>query len=429
MNVLLFDVIPSRNKGEGAILNGVHALLREISPDIKLSILSMAVNASKDREEYAGIVDQIYILPKKDSIWARLFKSRLYLRLLLTGLMTRLFKISIKPGTDLGNALHAADLVLYGHDNVIASAGFSWGSYILGLYCRWLNKPLVFCMGSIGPFRGWSKIVLAKLSLKTFQSIAVRDKRSYLFIKTLTNMDRVRLTLDPAFYMPPCSQSETLATHNAIGMPKPPSNIVGLSLTYYVMRFAHPEIKNLDRKIDLFLGEFAHAITDFMENNPEISCILVPHGFGPTITQDDRVYMKQFIRLLQPEIQKRIYTFETEYSSKQLKGLIGAVDLFVAMRTHAMIAALSMGIPTVALSTDSRYKTNGIIGDFFGLYEYICMIEQFDKNTFPELLQKAWQNREHMKQTINGKRTEIEKEFMAVKGLLSPYKRKHNIYD
>ena len=74
--------------------------------------------------------------------------------------------------------------------------------------------------------------------------------------------------------------------------------------------------------------------------------VLVPHVYGPRPDQDDRTTLRE----LASKLTCQHTLIEEELSPNQLKGIISEFDLFVGARMHSCIAALSQGVPTIAIS-------------------------------------------------------------------------------
>jgi len=99
------------------------------------------------------------------------------------------------------------------------------------------------------------------------------------------------------------------------------------------------------------------AVADYLIDQKGATIVLVPHVLGPGEDRDDRVMAQRIWSLLKHGQGARVVM--GEYGPEELKGLIGRFELFLGLRMHANIAALSMCVPTIALAY-SR-KTHGIM--------------------------------------------------------------------
>ena len=79
---------------------------------------------------------------------------------------------------------------------------------------------------------------------------------------------------------------------------------------------------------------------------------------GPKPSQDDRNVLRHLAALLG----NGAVMLEGEHEPEVLKGIIGRCELFVGARMHAVMAALSAGVPVMALSYS--HKAAGIMTEF-----------------------------------------------------------------
>ena len=83
-----------------------------------------------------------------------------------------------------------------------------------------------------------------------------------------------------------------------------------------------------------------------------------------------------------------------DFSASDLKGMIGCCDFFVGARTHSVIAATSMGVPSVVLSYPKDYRTYGIIGEMLQQSKWVYNIEYLQAGDLIELIKNAWVQRD-----------------------------------
>jgi polysaccharide pyruvyl transferase WcaK-like protein len=388
LKVFLYDVIPSINRGEAAILYGINNILDSISIGNELAIISRTEDIEADRAAYREIAAKIVHLDSRSDWKMKVGKIQMVAEMFLWHGLNAL-KINFTPRHPVALEIVRSDLVLYGHDNVVSTAGFSMTILALAIFCRLAEKKLVLAMGSVGPFSGNFKVGLARAVLDRFNLVILRDKPSYDFVKKVLGVrSQVELSIDPAFLMEPNRN------HEGDKLVQRFSNngqrlLLGVSVTWFIAREAYGTGDQ-----ERFYREFAGVLTGFLANHQETDVVLIPHGFGPTVRQDDRLHIASLMKQLDNSLRHRIHTFEEPLGSRELKALIGSLALFIGMRTHALIAALSMGVPSIALSVKSRYKTNGIFVDFFGLHQWLTDVREFDQTRFSHLLESAWQNRD-----------------------------------
>src|SRR5687768_14293913 len=84
--------------------------------------------------------------------------------------------------------------------------------------------------------------------------------------------------------------------------------------------------------------------------------MLVFHTFAQESTaQSDSAVCRDLIRQLPPTLRSRVHLVTDEYDQHEIKGIIGMCDFFIGARMHACIAALSQGIPTVAVAYSRKF--------------------------------------------------------------------------
>ncbi|MEM2129890.1 MAG: polysaccharide pyruvyl transferase family protein, partial [Candidatus Bathyarchaeia archaeon] len=65
----------------------------------------------------------------------------------------------------------------------------------------------------------------------------------------------------------------------------------------------------------------------------------------------------------------------------EIKGIIGSCDMFIGCRMHAVIASLSMYVPTLAIGYGTKFM--GVVGQMLNQEEWLIQIEHF---SFEEIL-------------------------------------------
>jgi polysaccharide pyruvyl transferase WcaK-like protein len=97
--------------------------------------------------------------------------------------------------------------------------------------------------------------------------------------------------------------------------------------------------------------------------------MLIPHVVKPDT--DDRSVLRKIKSMY--EDNARVILIE-DCNCMELKGYISQCSLFVGARTHAVIAAYSSCVPTLAVGYSIKAK--GIAKDIFGSYEqYVTSVE------------------------------------------------------
>ena len=103
-----------------------------------------------------------------------------------------------------------------------------------------------------------------------------------------------------------------------------------------------------------------------------------------------------------PKHRDRLAVLGSDYNCRQLKWIISHLTAFVGARTHATIAALSSGVPT--LSIGYSMKARGINQDLFGHTDWVEPVEHMTGDSLAvrleSLLAVGDQVRQHLVDTM-----------------------------
>jgi polysaccharide pyruvyl transferase WcaK-like protein len=242
--------------------------------------------------------------------------------------------------------------------------------------------------------------------------ITLRDKYSGEYIKGL-GIKKVYYELaDLAFLLKP----------EPIALPwKADKPILGFTPTNFV--FENIKINGSSCPTDRVLEEITEYVK-WLSTSKGFQVVFIPHVYGPEKKQDDRIVINQIVERLNSTKKCGTITslLDKEYSAGELKYLIGQLDMLVACRTHSMIAALSQGIPVIALTDYRRYKTNGTLGDLFKLPECLYYVDDWNLNELKYLTSNLIDKRDEIKIKIESQISKVfslaEKNIEMMKSLL-----------
>lgn len=408
--IFVAEEVPGGNKGEVAIIKGIEECFKGIGISCKISVLS-PFYPEIDFHEYSrdfkvidgvaslhiphGLTERSYLVKILASIWCLIQHIMFILLYKIFGRKT----LTIMKG-EIWREYLDTDLLLVGHDNLFAnpygSALAFLNSYIL-LLAKMINKPCVVFGASVGPFNNKIFLLFIKFILNHADAITLRDKKSYEFVKFL-GIDKppVSLCLDPAVLLKPASfeQIDRILIKERINVDRGLIGIMAGPVMY----------KRLSLKVDIktkyeyHISNIAYAI-DYMISKLDVNVLLMYHATFPAVN-DDRLVITDIYKKVSNKDQVKLIV--NNYSADEIKGLIGLCELFIGDRTHSLIASATMCVPCISISHKNNYKTNGLIGDFFGLNEGIVFIEDFDKDKFVKLIDYQWNIRNENKKKLLG---------------------------
>ena len=237
-------------------------------------------------------------------------------------------------------------------------------------------------------------------TLSRFSLIYARESLTYEYFKSL-GLKHLCLLPDPAFILEPQS------------FPLPPyfmeDNIIGLNISNYVMG---------GMSVDGAFGQEVLGLIDYILEETTYHILFVPHVTwnDGVVNQDDR----QMARIVSVHFGNpdRLHTLDIDSLNYcQIRYAISKCRMFIGARTHAVISAYSMCVPTIALGysiksrgiakdlglderlvVNSKNFTKGaLLSSFAYLMEHETTVRQHLQNIMPEYRQRAYLIREKLK--------------------------------
>ncbi|MCL4553385.1 MAG: polysaccharide pyruvyl transferase family protein [Candidatus Marsarchaeota archaeon] len=420
--VFIAEQIPARNKGEAAILWGMLAALKALGP-IEVSVLSG--EPSVDAAEYGTAVTLI----ESASPEARgVAKGVQYgLNVLQHGVFAILGIILGRRATTLmrgrlWRTYSAADIILIGHDNYLVRRG-PYDLFPVAAVAAALRKPLFIYAGTVGPFVDPMAPLLTKFILNTARAITLREEASLKNIRALRVANpAIYLAADPAFLMPPVSQDRAIEILRKEGVPDGRPLIVVTVTQDMAIRFSVDRFGDPNRGYQRYM-QLKAKMVDYMIEQFGALVVALAHSTGPTPRQDDRVANAQLRSHVNNA--EHFHAIDTNYTAQELKAIVGLSEMVIGERTHSMIAAVSMSIPTVAISSRiTGTKTRGIIGEMVGQERFVLNVETTDEETLLRTVQEVWNERDLIRADLQARIPGIKSRALLpgqlVKNILEP---------
>jgi colanic acid/amylovoran biosynthesis protein len=212
-----------------------------------------------------------------------------------------------------------------------------------------LDRPVALWGASVGPFdREPHFVETIAAHLARMKLLAVRESISETYLQDTMRVDHVTRMADPAFALRPDS-------NDAPGAIAAPGGTLGFNLSPLLERYRR-DGGGLRRDAAAFIR---HAVRE-----RGMSVLLIPHVDGLRPVDDgDRAYLSGLLAML-GDLGGAVRMLPRGLNAPQTKAAIAQVRFFIGARTHAAIAALSSGIPTVSIAYS--VKARGIHRDLLG---------------------------------------------------------------
>jgi colanic acid/amylovoran biosynthesis protein len=220
-----------------------------------------------------------------------------------------------------------------------------------------LGKKLVLLPQTYGPYSSWVARCLARFVLKRASCILSRDLESLEVLQSVLGRsyekEKILLCPDVAFRLDAVKPS-VKAYRQHDGTP-----LVGMNVNALMYHGGYGRKDTLGLSLDYvrFVTECLEALLQYTKAR----ILLIPHVFGqPGNINNDLEASLEVYQCIKSE-RLRVSVIQEECDVSEIKGIIGTCDFFVGSRMHACIAAVSQGIPTVAVGYSDKF------GGVFGL--------------------------------------------------------------
>ncbi|HZH93030.1 MAG TPA: polysaccharide pyruvyl transferase CsaB [Tissierellaceae bacterium] len=245
-----------------------------------------------------------------------------------------------------------------------------------------LRKPVMVYANGIGPVNRPFNRYLTKNTLNKVQQITLRDRGSLEYIQKLgvTNKN-VKVTADPVFTLEAVDNNRVnqIFINENIYPNKP---LVGVSVRYW------KDDKNLSREISKALQE----IID--EKNIEILMIPMHYPEDLEICQGIREMVNR----------EECHILQAKYTAEEIMGIIGKLEMMVAMRLHSLIYAATRKVPMMGLIYDP--KVEGLLRELE--IPYSVSVDNLEAASFKEVFHAAWDDLDKMRENISEKEERLK---------------------
>lgn len=135
------------------------------------------------------------------------------------------------------------------------------------------------------------------------------------------------------------------------------------SMHHYDRQFSPREVEN-------YLNATAHMVRTLLEKTDYTVLFLPMHTVQP---DDDRIPAEMVAERLRTAADpKRVKVLTRQFQPREMKALLGLMDLVVGMRFHSLLLASSMGTPVVSISYATK---NESIMDLIGQREHTIRVQ------------------------------------------------------
>ena len=343
------------NRGNEAIVRATVALLARQFGEVEVLVPSTDIVSDSAQWPEAGASGVRFVaayLPAQGRYWV-----------LLQSLPLPVLKRAGWPfrmPSWLKRQLASVDAVLaVGGDNYSLDYRIPSPVMALDRFAMDMGKPVILWGGSVGPFEREPAFVGSiTRHLSRMHYVAARESLSHRYLTEQLGLRNVIRMVDPAFMLVP------EAVDLKAFWPTGGSNVLGLNVSQLMERYRRPG-QDLRAEVATFIR---HAV-----NVRGMGVLLVPHNdpWHDKRRAGDAAYMAPLLAGL-ADLGRAVTMMPQSMNAAQAKYVISHLRLFIGARTHAIIAALSSGVPAVSIAYS--VKARGINRDLFGSEDMVLQI-------------------------------------------------------
>lgn len=402
MKILIINGCSWYNKGDVSIrLCQVQSLREAFGPDVQIKLLSVTHDVDeKFYNEYGIQIIPLTIVPALNSslIYKLSNAIQAFLSLSLSALAKRILNLGVgsmilnKRQQDMFNSYIEADLIISSGGGFI-SDNFPFSSLFPNLFqillALILKKQVVTYPQSIGPFKKKIYKFLTRWILNRLDMILLREQISKKCLKEIgVKEPKIYVTTDIAFLLPTIDNLQAKKILLIEGIKRDNNPILGMTLVNWTFP-GHRDKETIYNKYIYIMAKVA----DYFIEKLNGKVVIIPQ-VTDVRKNGDWVTTNEVFHAIQNK--ERVKIILGDYWPQELKGIIGQMDLFIGTRMHSNIFALSMSVPTLAISYEP--KTDGIM-NMLGLEKWVLPINNLTEDIFLKV-EELWNQRESVRKHL-----------------------------
>lgn len=254
-----------------------------------------------------------------------------------------------------------------------------------------LRKRVAFYSVGVGPVQTWIGRQLIRIIVNQADLITVRDKKSEKLLRDIgVRKPAISVSIDPAYFLHPAEQSKALEILNNEGIKRKERPLVGVCIRPWIC------VSKLKR-------EMAETM-DHLISKLNATVVFIPFW-----EERDREFAVDIIQMMHHKKKAKIIG---HYSPREVKAIIGQMDLIIGMRLHSLIFAASMGVPFAGVVYDPKVSS---FLELIGQEKRGVPIEELTSKTLLGVIEETWSSRKEISNELlvtmdkwKGKRKRID---------------------
>jgi colanic acid/amylovoran biosynthesis protein len=221
-----------------------------------------------------------------------------------------------------------------------------------------MGKRLVLLPQTLGPFKGRFARWIAAYIMRRATVICSRDELGMKQAEQIlgpSHVNKIKFCHDVGFGVPALNPStdELLELRE---LRRRGERLVGFNISGLL--YAGGYTRNNMFGLKVGYRDIVERVLTFLVEEIKVKVVLVPHVYDePTIKsiESDQTACEMVFKALPARLKERVVLLRRTYSVNEVKYIIGTCDAFIGSRMHSCIAALSQGVPAVAISYSDKF--------------------------------------------------------------------------
>jgi colanic acid/amylovoran biosynthesis protein len=274
-----------------------------------------------------------------------------------------------------------------------------------------IDKPLILFPQTLGPFKSYiaRKIARSVLSRATF--VCSRDAHGLESLEGLVDDPpdgKYEFCHDVGFLVEPVEPRDGNLVAYSARTSRPP--VVGLNVSG-LLRAGGYDGKNMFGLRTDYTTTIRKLLA-FLIEEKKVHVVLVPHVYaeprsGGAFESDERACNELFEES-KSRYEGKLFVIRGIHSTPEMKYMIGQCDLFIGSRMHACIAALSQGVPAVALSYSNKFKG---VWESIHLGQLVADPRQLEDREIIQIVGVAFEERKQLRHQLQETMPQIKNQI------------------
>lgn len=316
-------------------------------------------------------------------------------------------------------AIVNADLYVWGGGHIILdSYGIHSIIYRFSRPCfaKLIGKPVIAYAIGAGPLDSRLARFIARICLNKFDVITVRDKFAEDLLRSIgVNKPPIHVTVDPAIVLIPATPERAIQILRDEGVPVSSTPLIAIlpwGPSFREKRSIVPMIfrKKNENVLSERMAEYDNHLSvmasacDYMVKNFGAHLVVIPIDISKQGHGGDSKVGKYIISKMKNKNNATL--IEENYSPKEIKAVLGRMELAIGSRMHGLILASGEDVPLIGINFTQKIRS---FAEIIGQERYFVNVEDIttvDKLT--SMIDSLCKNRAQIKEEIKMRVKELE---------------------